>query len=311
MNKIDRIILIMLILVAPVGFQSCYEKYDLDFEYQSVYFGSQKPLRTLVTRLSQDELVFKIGVALGGVRENKKGYEVKYALDTTLFSTVEGANNLKLLPKDCYTINNNNDFSFYIPKGKVIGDCEIKINKDMFVSLPGSLDQTWALPFKLVSTTADTILENKNWTIVVINYIDEHSGSYFCRGSQDEWNGTEIIDGTTISYIKNDWSKNVVRQLTTLSPYEFDMSGMGNINSSINPTDHLLIKLVDGEVVLKPLSSTTNDIIDLGSTYDAQEKMFTLKYIYTKGATSYQVNEELKLRQDVEKELRYTEWVSN
>lgn len=310
MNKLIKIITAS-IFVLFLGLQGCYDDYVKDFDYSAVYFGAQRPLRTLVTRIDENELLFKIGVGLGGVRENRKGYEVQYMLDPGLLTTIEGADKLTLLPENVYTIENNNDFTFHIPAGEVIGDHQVKINKDAFIALQGSLDVTWALPFRLLSTTADSILENKDWTIIALKYIDEHSGNYYCRGWQARWDGTSIVEGTTIDYFQNDWSRNNVRALKTLSPTEFDMAGMGNINDAITASDHLLIKLADGEVTLEQASGTANGIEDLGSIYDPGEKIFTLDYVYTKGAVSYRVHEQLKLRQDVEKELRFEEWSEN
>ena len=354
--------IIIALFVLSFGFHGCYEEYIKDFDFTSVYFGTQRSIRTLVTRADRTELVFKIGVGIGGVRENVKGYEVTYKLDPELLTTIPGASRYKLLPEGCYTIENGDDFTFYIKPGKLIGDCEVRINKNAFVAFAGSTGNTWALPFRLLKTTADKILEDWDWTVIVINYIDEKSGDYNCRGSQAEWNGTSTNVETTIEYFNNDWSQNKARTLTTISPTEFSMAGMGSIETP-TATDHLLIKLADGDVKLERLSATTNLIEDRGSSYDPQEKIFTLDYVYARalittvsvgqGAnaiiywaingtqtnvivvpgrnpiidssednywvlegekTSARVirnraNEQMKLRQDVEKELRFKEWI--
>jgi hypothetical protein len=302
--KIINKIIIAFIFVLSLGLHGCYEEYTGDFDYSAVYFGEQKPLRTLVTRTGQPELVFKIGVGLGGVRENITGYKVEYMLDPDLLINVDGADKLKLLPANCYTIENDNNFTFDIKQGKIIGDCPVRINKNAFVALQGSLDTTWALPFRLLSTTADTILANKNWTIVAIKYIDEHSGNYYYKG----WESADTANSDKVEYSNNDLGKSAARVLTTLSPTGFDMAGMGKINDKIAAADHLKINLENGAVKLETSSNNTNIIEDLGSTYDADTKIFNLKYIYIKSGINYTVNEQLKLRQDVEKELRFEEW---
>jgi hypothetical protein len=299
---------IITIFVLFLSFVGCYNDFAEDFDYSSVYFGAQKPVRTLVTRIGRDELEFKIGVGLGGVRDNTKGYSVEYKLEPELLTTVSGADKLLLLPKDCYSgIDTDHTNTFFIPPGSVIGDCLIRINKVKFVNLPGSLINTYALPFKLLKTSADTILLGKDYTVIVIKYIDEHSGSYFCRGRQDQWDGTAVIPETTIEYSHVDWSRNKIRVLTTVSLTEFDMAGMGELSGSA-AADHLLISLVDEKVTLSTRAGNTNVVTDNGSSYNPNTQIFTLDYIYTKGAMSYRVTEELKLRQDVEKELRFEVW---
>ena len=293
-----------IVFVLFFALQGCYEDYIKDFDYTAVFFGAQQPLRTLVSRVDQDELVFRIGVGLGGVRENVKGYEVKYMLAPELLSIIDGADKLKLLPANCYTIENDDDFTFYIHAGRVIGDCQVRINKNAFVALEGSLDVTWALPLRLLSTTADSIQYEKDWTIIAIKYIDEHSGFYYCRGSQS----TNVPISVEVEYYNDDWSQNSVRTLTTISPTEFNMTGMGAINSGITAADHLKIILEDGIVSLETRAGNTNIIEDLGSTYDAENKIFELNYKYTKDGVTYTVSEQLKLRQDPELELRFETW---
>jgi hypothetical protein len=297
-------ITIALVCISFFGLQGCYEEYAKDFDYAAVYFGEQKPLRTLVTKNDQSELVFRIGATIGGLRENKKGYDVDYELAPDLLTTVEGAEEFKLLPATCYTIVNDGNFTFHIPKGKMIGDCQVRINKNAFVALQGSLEATWAIPLRLLSTDADTILVAKNYTILVVKYIDEHSGNYYCRGSEV----SDAPGSVKVTYSQTDWSRNKVRTLTTLSPTEFDMEGMGKINDVFDAADHLKITIKNGTVKLESRSGSTNQIVDLGSSYNAADKIFTLKYKYTKGSVNFTVNEQLKLRQDVEKELRFQEW---
>ena len=310
-------IITALVLVFLFGLHGCYEDYVNDFDYSVVYFGAQKPLRTLVARQGQDELVFKIGVGIGGLHKDlhtTKTYEVKYMYDPDLLNTVEGAETLTELPKDWYTIDNGDDFTFYIPPGKAIGDCPVRINKEKFVSDPGSLGNKYALPFRLLTTTADSILANKNWTIIVIKYVDERSGYYWCRGWQAEWdvNTQLVIPSTKQEYTHVDDHRNRLRLINTLSLTRFELQGMGtqgNLSGSAPAADQMIIELVDGNVSLVRKAANTNDIEDLGSSYNPNDKTFTLNYIYTKADKSYRVFEELKLRQDVEKELRFEVWM--
>ena len=308
MKPVNKIV-IALVFVLSLGLYGCYEEYVKDFDYSAVYFGEQKPLRTLVTRTDQAELVFKIGVSIGGLRENLTGYDVEYELAPDLLATVEGANKLKLLPSSCYTIENDNNFTFHIPKGKIIGDCQVRINKNAFVALQGSLTTTYAIPLRLLSTTADTILAPKNYTIIVVKYIDGHSGNYYCKGWRAEWNGTDTVN--TVTYSRVDLSTNKVRPLTTMSLTQLDMSGitddLGYTKTYPATADHLIINMDLGGITLetKPGCSA---VVFRSASYDAAAKTFTLDYLYTREDKQYLINEELVLRQDVEKELRFETW---
>lgn len=315
MKNTIKIIIAACMSVLSFGLSGCYEDYVKDFAYTSVFFGSQRPVRTLVTTTDRDELVFRIGVGLGGVRENVKGYEVKYKLEPELLDTISGANRYKLLPAGCYTIENDGDFTFYVQPGKFIGDCEVRINKNAFVALEGSTANTWALPLRLLSTTADQMVENLDWTVIVIKYKDELGGDYYSRGWQAKWNGTDIDEATKTEYYDKDWNQNkVIRTLTTISPTEFSVEGMGSFqkpNNAPADLDHFLIKLIDGKVKLERKSATSNNIEDLGSNceiIDEDTVFFTLDYVYTYEGVSYRVHEQLKLRQNVEKGLRFEEW---
>lgn len=42
---------------------ACYDDYEKDYDKSSVYFASQKPLRTLV---ADTDMSIKVGVAIGG-----------------------------------------------------------------------------------------------------------------------------------------------------------------------------------------------------------------------------------------------------
>ena len=293
------------------GFVGCekYADYIYDYSYSGVGFGAQQPVRTLVSRTGNDYLEFKIGVALAGLRENRKGYSATFEIDPDLLNTLDGADQFKQLPADWYTIESNNN-TFVIPPGKFLGDCPVKIDKKKFTDDPEALTNTYALPLRLLSTTADSLIADKDYTVIVIKYIDEHSGSYYCKGTQAEWDGAAIVPGTTNQYAHVDLSKNKVRALTTLSLTEFVMEGMGTLvitDIEEYGLDHLIVKLVAGAVTLETKAGS-NPIEDLMSSYNADTKTFTLNYIYTYKGKDFLVNEVLTLRQDVEKELRYEKW---
>jgi len=307
MKTIIKIIILPALLVAAAGCNP-YEDYIKDYDYTGVYFGAQQPLRTLVSRGDKDSLEFRIGVALGGLRENTKGYSAEFTVDPTLLTTVSGADVFTLLPVSCYDIISA-DNTFFVPPGKFLGDCPVRINKNDFANLPGSLQDTYALPLRLVSTTADSITSGKDYTVIVIKYIDEHSGSYYVKGWRAEWNGTDTLH--TVRYSEVDLSKNKVRSLTTISLTQFDMAGvtadLGYTTADPAAADHLLINLNQGVATLQTKAGC-NAVAFREASYNPGTKTFTLNYLYTRNGIQYLINEDLVLRQDVEEGLRFQTW---
>ena len=312
MKSIIKIITVFAFVFGLVGCEE-YEDYVKDYDYTGVYFAAQQPLRTLVSRTGKDYLEFKIGVTLAGVRENTKGYSATFEIDPELLETMMPAPvapnppvPFTLLPEDWYTIDHNN-WTFVVPVGKFLGDCSVKIDKKKFTDDPNALKNTYALPLRLLSTTADSLVTGMDYTVIVIKYIDEHSGNYYCTGTQEDWDGAAIVQETDSVYYHVDLSRNKIRTLTTVSLTQFDMAGMG-IRTGTAAVDHLLINLVEGAVTLETKPGC-NVIEDKGSSYNAETKTFYLNYVYTKGGRSCLVhNEALTLRQDPEEELRFDTW---
>jgi hypothetical protein len=300
--KLFILSLSLLVLISGCG---KYNNYIEDFEFTSVYFGTQKPLRTVVAR---DPFQIKIGVALGGVRENTTDRWVKFRLDPGLLQTVDGANIFTLLPKAYYSIVlPNEDSTFTISSGKIIGDLVLKINKDAFTADPLAVNKTYALPIRIYETSADSILMGndvtpaKDYTIIVIKYISPESGTYYVKGSE-----TDKATNIATAYSFSDLIKNKTRDLTTLSISGLDMGGIGARTASALYKMIISLK-TDGGITLSTATGGVA-ITDLGSSYDASKKTFTLKYSYVDAAKTYVVDEQIIQRQDPELDLRFEEW---
>jgi len=313
MNK-NIVTKIILFVAMGVSLASCdpYEDYITDYKYSAVYFGTQKPLRTLVSRETSSKLEFKLGVVLAGLRENKEDQWVTFEIAPDLLTTVEGANVFTLMPSDWYNISILEN-KITIPKGKFLGDFTISVDKALFASDPLALTKKYAIPVRIVATSADSVLRGngivlgKDYTILVLKYINENSGTYFARGIQSEYSTItqDTIAGTTKKYFVADWSKNKTRGITTLSLNECDMPGMG-----FDATEKLKVTFGADKAITLSTSSANATIIvsDLGSSYNSTSKEFHLLYTYVKSGKTYKVDEYLKLRNDPENDLRFEEW---
>jgi hypothetical protein len=295
------------ILSFIILFHGCekYNDYIEDYNYTTVYFGSQKPLRTVVAR---DPMQIKFGVTLGGIRENTSDHWVRFRIEPDLLNTFSGASNLTLLPQNYYKMElPSSDSLFVIPKGKTIGDVVLKINKEIFCADPLALTKTYALPLRIYETSADSILSGnevtspKDYSIIVIKYISQESGTYYVKGSE-----TSQSTGLTNSYSYSELIKNKTRDLITLSLNQLEMGGIGS--RSVSDKNKLIISLSENNKVSLASIVGGMTITDLGSSYDSDKRTFSLKYTYTDSSDTFTVTEEIIQRSDPESDLRFEEW---
>ena len=302
--KSIKTVLIACLLLSFTGCEP-YEDYIKDFDYSAVYFGTQKPLRTLVTRENKSTLDFKLGVALGGLRENKTGHWATIKVDTLLLDSMKGASGFTLLPEDWYTFNLPEN-KIIIPKAEFLGDFTISINKAKFTADPTSLTKKYALPIRILTTSADSILygnavvAGRHYTVLVVKYINEYSGTYYVRGNQVELdlNGNVVV-GSLKEYTHVDWIKNKTRTFTTTALNQCEMTGLG-----VETSDKIKVNISADHAVT--LLSSVLPITDLGSTF--ANGIYTFKYQYVKGGKTFRVDETLKQRNDPENDLRFEEW---
>ena len=267
-----------------------------DFDFSVVYFASQKPLRTIV---ANDDMSFKVGVTLGGVRNNNSDQIVKYRIDPTLFNSVPGASNFEVLPTSYYTISDNS--TMVIKKGQLIGDVTVTLNKALFTADPDALQKIYALPLRIVSTTTDSILIGnsnvpaKDYTILVVKYISPYHGTYYHKGKE-----TKLSDNSVTVYSKKDLSQNATFAMLTNSLNSIKTPGAGT--SSNVPLD-----LAVDNTSVAITGNVANEVSGSG-TYNPQNKTFYLNYNYKNGANRYSVLDTLILRQAPELDLRFEEW---
>lgn len=187
----------IIILVVGILLTGCYDQFRRNYKYQTVAFsnangGSGKSGVLYRTVVKGEGLELNYGVYLAGVINNEKKRWVKFEIDPSLLNGTP----YKLMPKDYYTLSNNN--KFIIPKGKFIGKVTIKLDSTKFVNDPHAVKPYYAIPFRLTSTSVDSILATQDTKIVVIKYINRFTGFYNQTGSFTTYNssGTQINKGT-------------------------------------------------------------------------------------------------------------------
>jgi hypothetical protein len=206
MKKLNLLIIIALML----GLYSCSnDEWEFpDFDYTTVYFPYQYPVRTLVLgdyiydNENDNDLKFLISPRIGGMYENTKDWKINFQvaneLVDSLYSPVE--HKLLALPTKYYTLNPTNEV--ILPKGQFNAGIEVQLTEE-FLNDSLSVDLNYVIPIKIISSTADSVLtglpstsfENpdprvasdwkitpKHYTLFGIKYVNKYHGKYLVRG---------------------------------------------------------------------------------------------------------------------------------
>lgn len=282
---------------------SCYEEYVEDFDYTTVYFGTQKPLRTIVAR---DVMEFEVGVTLGGMRVDDGSYEVNFKVDTNLLNVIPEASGFKALPEAYYTLGNASSFNIIKDHMRVVN---VALNKAAFTSDPLALNETYALPLQITSANVDSIrgseldtptIASKNITILVLKYISPYHGTYYSKGVQYtlDASGATI---ETVAYSKEDLSQNMTKEFTTL--------GLNTISTNkIAANISGRIDLTVGDDNKVDIVSTDITVTENSSLYNSEQKTLYMNYKFEASGIMYHAIDTMILRQDPELDLRFEEW---
>ena len=308
-KSIKNIGLILLL----VHFLACdpYEEFIGDFDFSIVYFGTQRPLRTIV---AYDDMNFRVGVALGGKRTNDVNEIVEFEVDPSLLSDPEivGNNEFQLLPQEYYVFS---DDVMIVNAGTFIGDVTVTLNRDAFTADPLATENHYALPLRVLNSTTDSVAVGefdetgnaitapKDYTIVVVKYISPLHGTYYKQGVQVEiGDDGDVIDEE--EYNHPDLIRNPTWDLSTINRFSVSTSGVGSFGNGS------LILALDEENNEVSVTSESPAIFGLTGegVYDPEKRTFELEYSFQRDGRQYQVSELLTIRQAPENDLRFEEW---
>ncbi|TVP52347.1 MAG: DUF1735 domain-containing protein [Mongoliibacter sp.] len=301
------------LILALIHFLACspYEEFITDFDFSIVYFGTQRPLRTIV---AYDDMNFKVGVALGGKRTNEVNEIVEFEVDPSLLSDsdIVGNNEFELLPQEYYAFSND---VMVVNAGTFIGDVTVTLNRDAFTDDPLATGNHYALPIRITNTSTDSVAVGvfdetgnaitapKDYTIVVVKYISPLHGTYYKQGIQVEvGNDGEVIGEE--EYNNPDIIRNPTWNLATINRFSVSTSGVGTFGNVA------LILSLDEESNEVSVSSESPGIFGLSGTgtYDPENRTFDLEYSFQREGRQYEVTELLTIRQAPENDLRFEEW---
>lgn len=285
---------------------SCYEDYIEDYKYTSAYFASQKPLRTVI---ADRDMTIDVGVAIGGKREVDMNDWAEFEIDETLLN----GTGLTLLPKEFYTLS---DESVMRVSKSTLPVASVTISfTDAFYADQNTMKQHFALPFRVVSSSLDSILVGKETSIVAIKYISTYHGTYYVKGTVTEVdnNGNPVEGSDPVAYSNADLSKNITRNLSTVSRNTVIREGLANLRTGV-PNEKLQIVFNEDNTLTVGTAEGGTAITDGSGSYEYDSDgvlTLSLSYIYVKNGKKYRAIETLIRRQDPLNDLRFEEWNIN
>lgn len=222
-----------------------------DYGNTSVYFAKQTPVRTITlgddvydTSLDNEHKC-QIMAVMGGVYENKTNRVVGITVDESLCDGLSYADGQPVtpMPSSYYTLASN---QIVIPKGKVLGGVEVQLT-DAFFNDPKSIKTTYVVPVRITDAeNIDTVLENQNYTLYAIKYVNKWHGNWLSSGTD------KIDDNGTISTVNRKpqyVEKYEVRTLTT-SAYKQVIYPLSTVVKVYNEKNELINKELNAELLL-------------------------------------------------------------
>ncbi len=301
--KIYKLIFVSCLVLGLTVSCEKYEDYVMDFDYSNTYFGTQKPLRTIVAR---DEMNFEVGVVLGGIREDNGAHSVDFEVDAELLNLIPEASGFQILPEDYYTLGHESNFNVKKQHMRVVN---VSLNRDVFTADPLALTNTYALPLRITGATVDSIpgselevptIDSKDITILVVKFISPYHGTYYSKGVQYELDATgNHVD--TVVFSKSDLSKNMTKSFSTLA---LNTISTNTISASINGKIDLSI---DSDNTVD-IATTAVSVSENNSVYNSDNKTIYMDYKFDNAGTMYHTLDTLILRQAPELDLRFEEW---
>lgn len=211
----NKIILFLIVILAMFSCNDPERDFP-DFDYTTVYFAYQYPVRTLTmgediynTDLDNAHKC-KIMATWGGGYANKENVVIDFNVDNTLCTNLKYSDGTDVvpMPDNYYELLSD---QIVIPKGSITGGVEVRLT-DAYFNDPLSVKRTYVIPVLMSKVVGvDSILSGKakyatsnrnniaDWDILpkdfilyAVKYINSWDGNYLRRG-------TDVIEKNGIS----------------------------------------------------------------------------------------------------------------
>lgn len=282
---------ILILLFVSVLLNACYDDYVKDYVYDGVYFPYQLDVRTLVVG---EGMKIQLGVALGGVSDNVKDRVVNYQIDNSLINaqtlvSMKGAANyiknavnpvteLKLMPANYYQLSDAS--KFVIKAGEHSASVTLKADSARFLADLSTLAATYALPLRITSADADSVLKAKSYAIIGLKYENMLFGNYWHGGITYVKDASGAMKDTIAYYTAINAPTSKAWVLTTVEPMALTSNGYADVT---NPTkQEMKLTLVGGKITVSSLPDASVQILPDGECTFNQAKLLQNRKIYLK-----------------------------
>lgn len=255
-------IIILFFASLLLGVPSCKNK-DIvfpNFDYSTVYFPYQTPVRTLVLgdyeyntgKADDNNLNFIISAHMGGVYQNNTDRIIKFVVDTSLAQRLltSTRDSLIELPSKYYTISPTDQF--VIPKGSLYAGFSVQL-KEAFLDDTMAYKTRYIIPIRMVSSSSDSVLSGKttvynpdrriaaDWTVVPldytlfgIKYVNAYHGNYLRRGVEVVKDLNQVSIGN-LTYRQPNVENDEVINLKTTGRRKVTITAPVKVVSGISP----------------------------------------------------------------------------
>lgn len=282
---------IIALLFLITALSACYEDYITDYIYDGIYFPYQIDARTFVVG---EVTKIKIGAALGGVRDNDRDRVVNFKIDNSLINAsvleqmkggatyiknaVAGVGELKLIPANYYSISDNS--KMVIEMGQHSGAVTVEIN-DNFLKDAATINATYALPLRITSADADSVIKAKNYAVVGLKYESMLFGNYWHGGVTVEKDAGGAVVNTSTYYTTIPSPDSKAWILKTVEPYALTVNGVSGL-SSTGKQEMKLTLGSNGNVSISSMPGATYTVEADGQSNYNQAKLLQNRKIYLK-----------------------------
>ena len=210
-----------------------------DYDYQTVYFANQYPVRTLelgededVDLTTDNQKMISIKAAWGGGYTNRQNVIIDYVVDESLCDNLYfaesgvAAGKVEVMPSSYYQLKTD---KIYMREGEIMGGIDVQLT-DVFFADPKSVTRNYAIPIRLTNvigadsilsgkpnvtnpswtTTDDWSIQPQNFVVYVVKYVNPWHGQYLRRGvDKAVINGVESTIVRHQQYVEKDESVDI------------------------------------------------------------------------------------------------------
>ena len=300
---------IFALLILAIALVSCYDDYVKDFDSNAVYFTYQTDVRSFVVG---EGMKIQIGVNLAGVMENNKDRNVGFQIDNTLvtpaiLAAMQGGvtyiknatlpvTTLLPIPSNYYTLSNTS--TMVIKAGQHTGVITLKPDSAAFLADAATKIPTYAIPLRITSADADTILISKNYQVIGLKYENMLFGNYL-HGGVTTVDSAGTMVKPLVYYTTVNQGDTKIWTLTTVAPNALVSNGYSDQTSTTKK--ELTLTLSGTNITVSSASGSTNTYLaDGASTYNAakllQNRKILLNYKYVVGVKTFHCQDTLTFR---------------